>query len=98
MNPMIVAGNLTLQDAEFAFEGPLGYEGFPSKLKVTITLKPGRARDKGEIESMFNAGRGRMYLQSDAYNPGSSEVITTPYGKQRPADGMDTRVSDIANG
>jgi hypothetical protein len=98
MNPMIVAGNLTLQDAEFAFEGPLGYEGFPSKLKVTITLKPGRSRDKGEIESMFNAGRGRMYLQSDAYNPGSSEVITTPYGKQRPADGMETRVSDIANG
>lgn len=98
MNPMMVVGNLALQDAEFEFEGPLGYEGFPSKLKVTITLKPGRARDKGEIESMFNAGRGRMYLQSDAYNPGSSEVITTPYGKQRAADGMETRISDLANG
>jgi hypothetical protein len=98
MNPMLVAGNLALQDAQFEFEGPLGYEGFPTKLKVTITLKPGRARDKGEIESMFNAGRGRMYLQSDAYNPGSEETIATPYGKQRVPNDMERRISDLTNG
>ena len=34
-------------------------------MKVEITLKPGRPRDKTEIESMFNAGRGRMYLQPE---------------------------------
>jgi hypothetical protein len=98
MMPMMMIGNLTLQDAQFEFDGPLGYEDFPSKLKVTITLKPGRPRDKGEIESMFNAGRGRMYVQSDGYNPGSQEQITTPYGKQRSADDFDRRVSDLANG
>ena len=65
MNPIMVCGNLALQDSEFSFEGPLGFEGFPTKMKVDITLKPGRPRDKSEIESMFNAGRGRMYLQPE---------------------------------
>lgn len=98
MMPMMMVGNLAMEDAQFEFEGPLGYEGFPSKLKVTVTLKPGRPRDKGEIESMFNAGKGRMYLQSDGYNPESSEKIITAYGKERTADEMNIRVSDIANG
>ena len=65
MNPMIVCGNLAMMDSKIEFDGPLGYEGFPSKIKLTCTLKPGRPRDKGEIESMFNAGRGRSYLQPD---------------------------------
>lgn len=66
MNPIMVCGNLCLQNSKFEFDGPLGYEGFPTKLKVTVNLKPGRPRDKAEIESMFNQGRGRMYLQPDA--------------------------------
>ena len=65
MNPIMVCGNLTLHDTEVSFEGPLGFEGFPTKMKVDIILKPGRPRDKTEIESMFNAGRGRMYLQPE---------------------------------
>jgi len=65
MNPIIVCGNLCLQESNVSFEGPLGFEGFPTKMKVEITLKPGRPRDKTEIESMFNAGRGRMYLQPE---------------------------------
>lgn len=98
MMPMMMIGNLTLQDAQFEFDGPLGYEDFPSKLKVTITLKPGRPRDKGEIESMFNAGKGRMYLQSNGYNPSNEEAVTTAYGKQRKVNDMDRRISDLANG
>jgi len=47
---------------------------------------------------MFNAGKGRMYLQSDGYNPESSEKIITAYGKEKTADEMNIRVSDIANG
>lgn len=62
MNPAMVIGNLGLQSAKFEFSGPLGYEDFPTKLKVTVTLKPGRPRDKSEIESMFNTGKGRMYI------------------------------------
>ena len=74
MNPIIVCGNLALQDASFEFEGPLSYEGFPTKMKVEITLKPGRPRDKTEIESMFNAGRGRMYLQPEWGDLGTMDV------------------------
>jgi hypothetical protein len=65
MNPMMVVGNLALESSNVEFEGPLGYEGFPSKMILTVNLKPARPRDKGEIESMFNAGRGRMYLQPE---------------------------------
>lgn len=79
--PMITVGNLALQDAQFEFEGPLGYEDFPTKLKVTITLKPGRPRDKGDIESMFNAGRGRMYLQPDSGAQMPDGTIVDSYGK-----------------
>ena len=69
MNPIMVCGNLALHDTNVSFEGPLGFEGFPTKMKVEITLKPGRPRDKTEIESMFNAGRGRMYLQPSWVGP-----------------------------
>lgn len=97
MMPMMVIGNLAMQDAQFEFEGPLGYEDFPSKLKVTITLKPGRPRDKGEIESMFNAGRGRMYLQPELGDQQPGEQIIDAYGKSIPA-AFRRRASDIAHG
>jgi hypothetical protein len=83
MNPMLVCGNLCLEDAKFEFEGPVGYEGFPSKLKMTVTLKPGRPRDKSEIESMFNAGRGRMYLQPEVDGKSLDDVVDmSQYGNK----------------
>jgi len=97
MAPMVVIGNLALQDAQFEFEGPLGYEDFPSKLKVTITLKPGRPRDKGDIESMFNAGRGRMYLQPEE-GGGPNEGLVDAYGKKIMTEGMLRRSSDMNHG
>jgi hypothetical protein len=106
MNPIMVCGNLALQDTEFEFEGPLGFEGFPSKLKVTITLKPGRPRDKTEIESMFNAGRGRMYLQPE-WGPGDTIDINAmlnvdAYGGKKGTNITNvpymTRLSDMSAG
>lgn len=84
MNPMMVCGNLALEKSEVEFEGPLSYEGFPSKLKLTCTLKPARPRDKGEIESMFNAGRGRMYLQPEVEGSVSLDdvVDVSSYGNK----------------
>ena len=63
LNPIMVLGNLACTNTEINFEGPMGIQDFPEKMVVTITLKPGRPRDKAEIESMFNAGRGRFYIQ-----------------------------------
>ena len=97
MSPMMVIGNLAMQDANFEFEGPLGYEDFPTKLKVTITLKPGRPRDKGEIESMFNAGRGRMYLQPNETDA-PEETISDVYGGKSMSNAMRRRASDMNAG
>lgn len=63
--PIAVIGDLALTDAQFEMEGPLTLEGFPTKIVLTVKLKPSRPRDKAEIESMFNAGRGRLYLQPE---------------------------------
>jgi len=83
MNPMLVCGNLCLENTKFEFEGPIGFEGFPSKLKMSVTLKPGRPRDKSEIESMFNAGRGRMYLQPEVEGKSLDDVLdVSQYGNK----------------
>ena len=63
LNPIMVIGNLACTNTEISFEGNIGPYDFPERLVATVTLKPGRPRDKSEIESMFNAGRGRFYLQ-----------------------------------
>ena len=82
LNPIAVIGNLTCTSSDFEFEGPLGYEDFPSKLKVIVTLKPGRYRDKGDIESMFNAGRGRIYLTPKGEKNTDKETVVDVYGKK----------------
>lgn len=107
MNPIMVCGNLALQDTNVSFEGPLGFEGFPTKMKVEITLKPGRPRDKTEIESMFNAGRGRMYLQPSWVGPNGafdidSMVNINAYGGKEGKNSKNfpyiSRLSDMSAG
>ena len=102
MNPMMVCGNLVLENSEVSFEGPLGYEGFPSKIKLVCTLKPGRPRDKGEIESMFNAGRGRMYLQPEVEGSVDLDDIVdmSAYGnkdKKKVTKGFASKLSNFGN-
>lgn len=61
INPIAMIGNLICTDVEFEFGDILGADDFPTEMKVTIKLKHGKPRDKGDIESMFNLGNGRMY-------------------------------------
>lgn len=102
MNPMMVCGNLCLESSKFEFEGPLGYEGFPTRLKMTVSLKPGRPRDKSEIESMFNAGRGRMYLQPEVEGKSLDDVVdVSQFGnkdRRRMTGDRALRNSDFAAG
>ena len=103
LNPIMMIGNLACTDSNFSFEGPFGYEDFPSKLKVEITLKPARMRDKGEIESMFNAGKGRMYLQPEYGADIDNLVNVSAYGnKDRLAQGFNEdaiqKLSDMSAG
>jgi hypothetical protein len=102
MNPMMMIGNLACTDSNVSFEGPLGFEDFPSKMKVEVTLKPARMRDKGEIESMFNAGRGRMYLQPEGESIPETVNISAYGNKDRRAQGFNKdairKVSDMSAG
>jgi hypothetical protein len=56
--PIMVIGNLILEDSKFAFSGPLGVDGFPSKLTLTCSLKPAMSRDRVGIQQMFQYGNG----------------------------------------
>lgn len=59
--PIAKIGNLICMESKFQFNDIIGADDFPTEMKVTITLEHGRPRDKGDIESMFNEGNGRIY-------------------------------------
>lgn len=82
LNPIMVIGNLALQKCDISFEGAMGPEDFPEKMVVTVTLKPGRPRDKAEIESMFNAGKGRFYLTPNDGEDINKTLDISAYGNK----------------
>jgi len=102
LNPIMVIGNLVLEDCEIVFDGPTGIQDFPERMTVTIKLKPGRPRDKAEIESMFNSGRGRFYIQPDDVADINKTVDISQYGnkdKGKPTrDGFTATFRKISNG
>ena len=61
MNPIAMVGNLICEDVDIEFSEVLGPDDFPTEVIATFTLKHGRDRERGEIESMFNRGDGRLY-------------------------------------
>lgn len=63
-NPIAMIGNLICESVQIEFSERLGPDDFPAELKATYTLKHGRDRERGEIESMFNRGDGRLYQSS----------------------------------
>lgn len=97
--PIAVIGDLALTDAQFEMEGPLTLEGFPSRIIMTVKLKPSRARDKAEIESMFNAGRGRLYLQPDIDGARDIDAAldVSAYGNKDNKKGNKSMISRISN-
>jgi len=60
-NPIAMIGNLLCDDVSIEFGDTLGPDDFPTTMKATYTLKHARARERGEIESIFNRGDGRLY-------------------------------------
>lgn len=82
LNPIAVIGNLACTGTSINFEGGMGVQDFPEKMVVTVTLKPGRPRDKAEIESMFNSGRGRFYLQPDDVADINKTIDVSAYGNK----------------
>ena len=61
-NPIAMIGNLIVTSCKFEFaDGQLGPDDFPHEMSFTITLEHGKPRDKGDIESIFNKGQGRLH-------------------------------------
>ena len=87
LNPMLVMGNLVCTNTKINFKGGNGVQDFPEIMEVEITLKPGRPRDKADIERMFNAGRGRFYLQPDDSADINNLHEVSAYGNKDKAGG-----------
>lgn len=86
LNPIVMMGNMILDDTNFRLHGPLGRDDFPTELEVTMKFKHARPRDKQEVEQMFNAGRGRLYaapegLEDVLNTAGKEPKRQTGYGK-----------------
>lgn len=60
-NPILTVGNLICKGVKFEFSEQLAHDDFPDEVTCIIKLDHARSRDKGDIESMFNVGKGRLY-------------------------------------
>lgn len=81
INPIISVGNLIMEKADIEFDGALGPDDFPNKLKVICTLKPARPRAREGILDMFHRN-GRTYTTLDPKK--LTTVKVTP--RKRPQD------------
>jgi hypothetical protein len=79
LNPIVMMGNMYCDNTVMTLGNGLGYDDFPIEVKFEIDLKHGKPRDKGDIENMFNAGRGRIYA-SEPGNKFSFDDDTQIYG------------------
>ena len=62
-NPIVSMGNLIITNTELSFsDAPLGLDDFPTELKVAVTLKHCKPRDKTEIGKMFTKGESALGL------------------------------------
>lgn len=80
MNPIAMIGNLVCRGVTIEFGEVLGPDDFPTEVIATFQLEHGRDRERGEIESMFNRGDGRLYqsaLPTYANTQSLASVATT---------------------
>jgi hypothetical protein len=62
-NPIMVTGDMIMTSAKVSFGNELGYDDFPTEIILEVELSPGKPKGRAEIESMFNAGKGRTYFK-----------------------------------
>lgn len=79
LNPIAMMGNMICDKMEMQMGEGLGYDDFPVNVSFTCSIKHGKPRDAGDIESMFNGGRGRFYHTPylgdiDESDPNSKEL------------------------
>jgi hypothetical protein len=110
LNPIVMMGNMYCDNTVMSLGNGLGYDDFPVEVKFQVDVKHGKPRDKGDIENMFNAGRGRVYAAAastdDILNLKGADIAT--YGSikagkinlqstQSAASTGDVKTTDISN-
>jgi hypothetical protein len=94
-NPVAMIGNLVCEDLKISFGDTLGPDDFPTEITATIQLKQARERERGEIESMFNRGEGRLYQSTAPVYSNSQSIgaFGTTQGQVITTDPNDTTVA-----
>jgi hypothetical protein len=94
-NPVAMIGNLVCENLQISFGDTLGPDDFPTEITATITLQQARERERGEIESMFNRGEGRLYQSVAPVYSNSQSVgaLGTTQGQVITTDPNDTTVA-----
>ena len=96
LNPIAMMGNLVCTNVKLEFNDTLGPDDFPTEMKATVTLSPGRQRHRGDWESMFNRGNGRLYLGQLVSSKESTLAWTNTQGGF-PNDTDGKNIYDIVN-
>ena len=60
-HPIMMIGNLIIDNTEIEHYGPLGLDDFPTGIRVNIKLKHAKPRDAALIEQMYMMGESRIY-------------------------------------
>lgn len=96
LNPILASGDMLINSAKISFGDELGYDDFPTQIKVEITLMNAKPKGRAEIESMFNCGKGRIYFKpkdiSKRRKVKSSKDLPIPVGdlqNRHTLDGFD---------
>ena len=55
-------GNLICTNVTIKLNNVLGPDDFPTELTAVFSMKAARQKHRGDFESMFNRGNGRLYL------------------------------------
>lgn len=111
-HPIMSMGNMILTGVNIEHYGPLGFDDFPTGIKVEITLKHAKPRDAGGIENMYMMGDYRIYqpmnkhvlnmykaaadYKSDDEKVATSSQINTPTTNDNLVETSDDVVKSLA--
>ena len=62
LNPIAMMGNLICEKVKINFNNTLGPDDFPTEMTAVFSMRAARTKHRGDFESMFNRGNGRLYL------------------------------------
>ena len=62
LNPIAMMGNMICDSVKIRLNNVLGPDDFPTELTAEYSMKSARQKHRGDFESMFNRGNGRLYL------------------------------------